>query len=112
MNEFMFALAEATAGAEVPEGGGIMAILSQLLFFVPVIVLMYFLIIRPESKRKKQAQKLRDELVVGDEVTMTSGIIGKVVQIKDDCVVVETGEKTRITFVKGAISTRKEKISN
>jgi preprotein translocase subunit YajC len=78
-----------------------------------LVAAMYFFMIRPESKRKKSAQKMREELIVGDEVTTAGGIVGRVVSIKDDTVVVETGgDKTRLTFVKNAISSKVEKISS
>jgi preprotein translocase subunit YajC len=87
--------------------------IMPLLMFVPLILVFYFLIIRPEGKRKKAAAKLRSELIVSDEVVTTSGIVGKVVQIKDDTVTIETSaERTRITILRGAISSKTEKISD
>jgi preprotein translocase subunit YajC len=58
--------------------------LTTLLPFAAIIVVFYFLLIRPENKRKKTMQKMLSELIVGDEVTTIGGIIGKVVNIKDD----------------------------
>ncbi|MCL2031612.1 MAG: preprotein translocase subunit YajC [Oscillospiraceae bacterium] len=87
--------------------------ISTFLMMGALVAAMYFFMIRPESKRKKAANKMREELIVGDEVTTLAGIVGRVVSIKDDTVVVETGgDKTRLTFVKGAISSRTEKISS
>ena len=83
------------------------------LMMVALLVAMYFFMIRPESKRKKEALKMRNELIVGDEVTTVAGIVGRVVSIKDDTITIETGaDKTRLTFVKGAISSKTSKISN
>jgi preprotein translocase subunit YajC len=85
---------------------------GSLFMFVPLIAVFYFLIIRPESKRKKAAAKLRSELIVTDEVTTMGGIVGKVVQIKDDLVTIETSaERTRLTILRGAISSKETKIS-
>ena len=66
----------------------------------------YFLLIRPENKKKKALSEMRDSLSVGDEVTTIGGIVGKVVHIKDDLVTIETSEdRVRIQFTRWAIST-------
>ncbi|MCL2003364.1 MAG: preprotein translocase subunit YajC [Oscillospiraceae bacterium] len=99
-----------TADAVEP---GLGSLFGPLFMFVPLILVFYFLIIRPEGKRKKAAQKLRNDLIVSDEVVTTGGIVGKVVQIKDDTVTIETSaERTRITILRGAISSKTEKISD
>lgn len=83
-----------------------------IIMMVVLVIAMYFLMIRPESKRKKAAIRMRNELIVGDEVTMTSGIVGRIVNIKDDTITIETGsDKTRITFMKNAIATKREATS-
>ncbi|MCL2084152.1 MAG: preprotein translocase subunit YajC [Oscillospiraceae bacterium] len=85
----------------------------MVLPFALLIGVMYFLMIRPESKRKKQMARMLNELIVGDEVTTRGGIIGKIVSIKDDTVTVETGaDKVRIKFVRDAISSKKAPISD
>jgi preprotein translocase subunit YajC len=100
-------------GAGDAQAIGCMEMSGPLFMFVPLILVFYFLIIRPEGKRKKAAQKLRNDLIVSDEVVTTAGIVGKVVQIKDDTVTIETGgDRTRITILRGAISSRTEKISD
>jgi preprotein translocase subunit YajC len=103
--------------ADLPEDGepvnGLLMLLSQLWFFIPLIAVFYFMIIRPEKRRKKEAQQLRDDLIVSDEVTTMGGIVGKVVQIKDDHITIETStERTRVTILRGAVVSRKEKISD
>ncbi|MDR0325633.1 MAG: preprotein translocase subunit YajC [Oscillospiraceae bacterium] len=106
-----FALAE--GGGDPAETPGMLTMFSSLFMFIPLIAVFYFLIIRPESKRKKAAAKLRDDLIVSDEVTTVGGIVGKVVQIKDDKITIETSaERTRITVLRGAISSKGEKISD
>ena len=68
------------------------------------IFILYFLMIRPQKKREREDQAMRDALCVGDEVTTIGGIIGKVISIKDETFVLETTKaKTRIRFLKGAI---------
>ena len=105
-------LAAAADGAE--QGGDAMsALIGMVLPFALLIGVMYFLMIRPESKRKKQMARMLNELIVGDEVTTRGGIIGKIVSIKDDTVTVETGaDKVRIKFVRDAISSKKAPISD
>ena len=72
-----------------------------------LIVVFYFLLIRPENKKKKALSEMRDSLSVGDEVTTIGGIVGKVVHIKDDLVTIETSEdRVRIQFTRWAISTK------
>ena len=76
---------------------------------IPILVLFvgvfYFLMLRPEQKRKKQAAEMRAALKAGDEITTIGGIIGKVVNVKDDFVTFETGEdRVRIKVTKWAIS--------
>ena len=68
--------------------------------------LMYLLIIRPENKKKKKAEEMRNSLSLGDEITTIGGITGKVVQVTEDTITFETGEdRVRIQVKKWAIST-------
>ncbi|MBQ5978070.1 MAG: preprotein translocase subunit YajC [Oscillospiraceae bacterium] len=68
--------------------------------------LMYLLIIRPENKKKKKAEEMRNALSLGDEITTIGGITGKIVQVTEDTITFETGEdRVRIQVKKWAIST-------
>ena len=70
-----------------------------------MFVLLYFIMIRPERKKKKEADAMRDALKVGDKITTIGGIVGEVCHIKDDNVVIEVGaDRVRIEFKKWAIS--------
>lgn len=81
------------------------AILMQVVPFIAVFVIFYFLLILPEKKRKKKYQTMLQELKVNDEVVTRGGIIGKIINIKDDTVTIETSSaKTRIKFDKNGIS--------
>jgi preprotein translocase subunit YajC len=74
---------------------------------------MYFLMIRPENKRKKEAEAMRSALKVGDKITTIGGIVGKVVDIKEDKFVIETGaDQVRIEFAKWALSTNETAAEN
>ena len=82
-------------------GGG-----STIIMLVGMLAVFYFLLIRPENKRKKEAEQMRSQLKSGDEVTTIGGIVGKVVNVKDDKFVIETGaDQVRIEFAKWALST-------
>lgn len=79
---------------------------SMILMFVVLIGVFYFFMIRPENKRKKEAQQMRDSLKVGDNITTIGGVIGDVVSIKDESLVLETSsDRVRIEFAKFAVST-------
>ena len=77
----------------------------SIVLLVLMFALLYFFMIRPENKRKKQAQAMRDSLTVGDEITTIGGIIGHVAAIKDDTFVLETtSDRVKIRFRRSAIS--------
>jgi len=83
------------------------SLLSTVLPFGVLIVVFYFLLIRPENKKKKALSQMRKELSVGDEITTIGGIVGTVCHIKDELVTIETGsDKVRIQFARWAISTK------
>ena len=84
-------------------GGGSGSWLTMGLLVV-LLVVMYFVMIRPQKKQEKEINSMRENLEVGDEITTIGGIIGKIVSIKDETFVLETTkDKTKIRFLKGAI---------
>ena len=88
-------------GAEGAVGMG-----SMLLPLILMLALMYFLMIRPESKRKKQAEEMRNSLKKGDQITTIGGIIGKIVQVTDETIIIETSDdRVRMELTKWAVST-------
>ena len=79
---------------------------SMLLMIVVMIAVFYFFMIRPENKKKKEAEAMRNALKVGDNITTIGGVIGNVVDVKDDSIVIETSaDKVRVEFTKWAVST-------
>ena len=64
---------------------------STLIMLVLMLAVFYFMLIRPENKRKKEAEEMRSAVKVGDKITTIGGICGTVVSIKDDKLVIETG---------------------
>lgn len=78
--------------------------MESIIMMVVLIAVFYFLLIRPENKRKKQAQDMRNSLKKGDTITSIGGIVGKVVQVNDGTIIIETSEdRVRIEFLKSAI---------
>ena len=70
-----------------------------------MLVLLYFMIYRPQKKQEKKDAAMRAALEIGDQVTTIGGIVGRVVAIKDDTFVLETGaDRVKILFIKNAIS--------
>lgn len=70
-----------------------------------MLVMLYFMIYRPQKKQEKKDAAMRSSLEIGDQVTTIGGIIGRVVAIKDDIFVLETGaDRVKIRFTKNAIS--------
>ncbi len=79
--------------------------MTSVIMLALMFGLLYFLMIRPERKKKKEAEQMRDALKVGDEITTIGGVVGEVCHIKDDNVVIEVGaDRVRIEFKKWAIS--------
>ena len=79
---------------------------SMLIMIVLMIAVFYFFMIRPENKKKKEMNEMRNALKVGDNITTIGGVIGDVVSVKDESIVIETGaDKVRIEFTKWAVST-------
>ena len=85
------------------ESGGLMGMIPMLILMIAVF---YFMLIRPENKRKKEAEQLRSSVKKGDQITTIGGIVGTVVDVKENNIVVETSaDQVRIEFAKWAIST-------
>lgn len=74
-----------------------------LIMFGGLFIFMYFLIIRPQRKRAKEHQKLVEALAKGDEVVMTSGMLGKITKIEGEYVEVEVGPNQNLKFQKASV---------
>lgn len=105
MTEFLtFAMmsASTSTGTESPSSGSF----SMIIMMVVLFAAMYFFTIRPQKKQQKMEQELRENTQIGDEITTIGGICGKVVAVKDDTIVLETGsDRVKIKFKKYAIQT-------
>lgn len=95
------AFADAAGGATQSTASGLMSILPMIILLV---VFMYFMVIRPQSKRAKEQKNLLSNLQVGDEVVTIGGLLGKIEKIADDFVVLNISENSRITVQKSAVA--------
>ena len=99
----LYFLTSGEATGDVATGTGM---LSTIVMLVIMVAVFYFMLIRPENKRKKEAAAMRDAVRVGDKITTIGGIVGVVVNIKDDKFVIESGaDQVRVEFCKWALST-------
>ena len=101
MNHFL----TATAGAA--------GMSSSLIMLVAMLAIFYFMLIRPENKRKKEAEQMRNSVKTGDKIVTIGGITGTVVNVKDSRIVLETGaDQVRIELEKWAISSNETAAEN
>ena len=78
--------------------------MESIILLVLMFGLLYFFMIRPENKRKKKAQEMRDSLKKGDMITTIGGIVARVVSIKDDTILIETSKNNaRLRIKKWAV---------
>ncbi|MFA6729596.1 MAG: preprotein translocase subunit YajC [Eubacteriales bacterium] len=89
------------------------SIWTTLLTFAPFVVLIavfYFFMIRPQNKRQRETESMRESVMRGDVVTTVGGIVGVVIVVKDNNILLETsGDKTRIQVQKWAIRSIEQK---
>lgn len=98
-------IASATASTDTTQAGGLAAVLGMVLPLGIMVLIFWFLIIRPEKKRNKEMQNMLNGLQVADEVVTNGGIIGRVLSVQKDTVLIETGsDRTKIRVVKSAIA--------
>ena len=86
---------------------------STILMLAMMIGVFYFMLIRPENKRKKEAEQMRSAVKKGDKITTIGGIVGTIVDVKETRIVLETGaDQVRIELEKWAISTNETAAAN
>ena len=86
------------------ESASALSLVVSMLPLVLVIVIMYFMLIRPQKKKEKETAKMRNNLQVGDEIVTAGGIVGRVVSLREDTLLIETGSNnTTIRIKRGAI---------
>ena len=96
--------------AEGAAAGGMM---STVVMMVAMLGIFYFMLIRPENKRKKEAEEMRSSVRKGDKITTIGGIVGTVVDVKENNIVVETSaDQVRLELAKWAISSNETAAEN
>lgn len=108
MQSFMPVLLDVAADPAAEEalsgGGTFLVMLIQMLPLLLLFVVFYFFMIRPQKKREKEVEKMRSSIEVGDEIVTSGGIIGRVVSIREDTIVIETGsDRSKIRIARWAI---------
>lgn len=79
---------------------------TMIIMIVVMIAVFYFLIMRPEKKKKKEEEKLRSSLKVGDKITTIGGIVGKIVEQKEENITIETSmDRVRMELAKWSVMT-------
>lgn len=99
------ATAETTGEAvEMSAGATVIYYAVQFVPLILIFVIFYFMLIRPQRKKDKEAKKMLESLKVGDRICTIGGIYGTIVRIKDDVLTIEVGEqKTQLVFARWAV---------
>ena len=105
MNIFLTAAdAASTADTAAAEAGLAGQGITTIIMLVAMVAVFYFFMYRPQKKQEKETAAMRNSLQVGDEITTVGGIIGKVISIKEETVMIETGrDGTKIRILRTAI---------
>lgn len=104
MNSILTLISNAADPNASPDAG-LGSTLAMLIPLALIVVFFYFFIIRPEKKRNKEMQNMLNNIQVADEVITNGGIIGRVLSVKEDTVLIETGsDRTKIRVLKTAIA--------
>ena len=98
----LFAAMPALAMAQDAGAQG-MGVMGQVIFFAGFILIFYFLIWRPQSKRAKEHKALMAGLNKGDEVVTSGGVAGKITKVSDDFIVVEIADNVKVQVARGTI---------
>lgn len=79
---------------------------TMIVMLVAMVAIFYFLIIRPEKKKKKEEEQLRSSLAEGDKITTIGGIVGKIIDFKDENIIIETSaDRVRMELAKWSVMT-------
>jgi len=96
-----FFISNAMAAGEAPQGGGILSLLPMMILFFGI---MYFMIIRPQSKKAKEHAALLGALTKGDEIVTNGGILGKIVKLGDNFIELKVSDSSNIKIQRHAIA--------
>lgn len=107
MIDFLTLCAMPGAATQTGEGATQQGINPWLIVaMIALLGMMYFFTWRPQKKRQKEEQQLRDSIQIGDEITTIGGIVGRVVTVKEDSIVIETGaDRNKMKLMRWSIQT-------
>lgn len=77
---------------------------SMLLFIVPMFIIMYLLMIKPQQKKQKEHQEMVKKLKVGDKVVTSGGIHGVIAAVKPDTLLVKVSDTTKLELSRGSVA--------
>ena len=89
------------------EGNGAFGTIGMIVWLVAIIAIMYFVMIRPQKKKQKEEQKMRDSLQVGDEIVTIGGINGRIVSIKEDTLIIDSPDHSKMQICNWAVQSNK-----
>ena len=102
---FISLLAQAGGAASGTGAAGQQNPMSMIIMMVALFGVMYFVMIRPQKKKQKEEQNMRDNIQIGDEITTIGGIMGRVVTVKEDSLIIETGaDRNKMKITRWAVS--------
>jgi len=94
----------ATSGATQHHTSAAAGFLSMLPMLIIFVLVFYFLLVRPQSKRAKEQRKLMEDLAIGDEVVTSGGMLGRITKLRDNFVVLSVSKSVEVTLQKASIS--------
>jgi len=102
MNTFVLPLLMAPPPAGAEAGGG--SLLATFLPFIAIIAIFYFLIIRPQSKKRKETEKMLSALKKGDKIVTIGGLHGTIQSVKESTVIIKADDNVKLEFLRSAVS--------
>ena len=103
---FISLMAQLTGGTASGASGTQQNPMSMVIMMAALFGVMYFVMIRPQKKKQKEEQEMRDAIQIGDDITTIGGIMGRVVTVKEDSLIIETGaDRTKMKITRWAIQT-------
>ncbi len=85
------------------EGGGSWGFIFQILPFVAIFAIFYFLVIAPQRKRQQEAQDMIATLKTGDNVVTNGGLIGKIIEVKEKSFIIRSADKSNLEIARSAV---------
>ncbi len=104
LSQLPLALGQPQASGSGGGGGGGGQLVTMLVTFGLIIVIFYFLVIRPQNRKQKDAKRMLESLRKGDRVVTAGGMRGTIVRVREDVIVIQIDENTKVEFNKGSVT--------